>query len=299
MTNAKIHYSNIDDMLRDLNLPLIKHSLFYIARFEDHEFNESYSDTYTHEFFEISFSLGYDAQVSVGHQVSSVLDNSLIFVSPGQVVKWEGNLIAPDKVVGYILLFKPEFLLFAKGVFSFYELFPFLNRNTSSSYQLSEEQKMLIQDLLDTINQEYKRNDVNSIEIIRSFLTILLFKAKRILEFNTTKRLVGTRADEITYQFENAIIQTAHKRQKIQFYARMLNISPIYLSECIKKSTGKTAKQIINEYLILEAKSLLRQSTESVSQIAYNLGFEDDSNFVKYFKKQTGLTPRSFRNEGR
>ena len=63
-----------------------------------------------------------------------------------------------------------------------------------------------------------------------------------------------------------------------------------------KKQQVKTAKQIIDEYLVLEAKSLLKQSTNSVAEIGYALGFEDNSNFVKYFKKQTNFTPKQYKS---
>ena len=297
MSSIITHYSDIDDMLKDINLPLMKNPLVYVTRFEDHDFNENYSGIYTHDYFEFSFSLGYNANVSVGQQTSNILEDSLVFISPGQLVKWDKNGHTQNTAVGYILLFKPEFLLFGNGVFGFYKQFPFFKRNTSPGYRLTADQKIMIQSFFEKINEEYERNDENSLEIIRSYLTILLFNTKRMLEFSAAKSQLRTRADEITYQFENAIIQAKHKRQAIKHYAIQLNISPIYLSECIKKSTGKTAKQIIDEYLILEAKSLLKQSSNAIAQIAYMLGFEDNSNFVKYFKKHTGLTPKIFKEK--
>lgn len=297
MASAVTYYSDINDMLRRIKLPLMKHPLFYITKFESHVFDSSDSEIATHDYFEINLSLGYDAKVSVGKQTENVLDYNLVFISPGQMVKWENNKPPNKHAIGYLLFFKPEFLLFTSGVFSLFEQFPFLNRNTSPAYQLTSDQKIWMDDLFDEMSEEYKRCDENGLEIIRSLLTIFLFKAKRILEFSTAKSYLESRADEITYQFENVVIQTKYKRQSIQYYAQQLNISPIYLSECIKKSTGKTAKQIIDEYFVLEAKSLLKQSSDSIAQIGYSLGFEDNSNFVKYFKKKTGLTPRQYRGK--
>ena len=148
---------------------------------------------------------------------------------------------------------------------------------------------------MEKIYTEYKLNHEDSLEIIKSYLTLLLFKSKRELMFSNNISYLRSRAEEITYNFEKLIKTTKNKHQPIKFYADQLNISTIYLSECVKKVTGKTAKQVIDEYLILEAKSLLKQSTNTISEIAYSLGFEDASNFVKYFKKQTGITPRTYK----
>jgi AraC-like DNA-binding protein len=297
MRAAIKHYSDINEMFRNIRLPEMRHPLFYITKFEQHKFDKTKSSIYTHDYFEIAFSFGYDVNVSVGEQTSNALSHSLIFISPGQMVKWEGSNDWVGQAMGYLLLFKPEFLSFSKDAFQLYKEFPYLNRNTMPSYRLSEENKLYLQSFFDKMNQEYKRFDENSIEIIRSYLTIFLFEAKRILNITSAKSSLKSRADEITYLFENRVMQTAFKRQPIKYYAAQLNISPVYLSECIKKTTGKTAKQVIDEYLILEIKSLLKHSHESIAQIASNLGFDDHSNFVKYFKKHTELSPKMFKEK--
>lgn len=297
MPAAIKHYSDINEMFKNINLPLMRHPLFYITKFENHKFDKNKSTIYTHDYFEIAFSFGYDVDVSVGEQTNNALSHNLIFISPGQPVKWDGKNKMKGKAMGYILLFKPEFLLFSDGAFQLYKEFSFLNRNTLPSYHISEEHKLFLQSYFEKLNNEYKRFDENSVEIIRAFLTILLFEAKRILDFSSAKSSLKSRADEITYLFENVIIQTPSKRQPIKYYAKQLNISPVYLSECVKKTTGKTAKHIIDEYLILEIKSLIKHTNDSFAQIAFNLGFEDHSNFVKYFKKHTGLSPKGFKEK--
>ncbi len=291
------YYKNINDFLKEIGLPLLKNKEIYIAKFEDHNFNTvEESTTYTHDYFEISLSVGYDAQVSINNKTTNALDFNLSFVSPGQIVTWRLNEIKEEST-SYIILFKPEFLPFASSVFNIYENFSYFNNNTLSSFQLSKTQKQLFLNYLEIINKEYKINTEDSLEIVKAYLSIFLFNAKRELEFSEGISYLKTRSQEITYNFENLIKRTRHKHKPIKYYAEKLNISTIYLSECIKKITGKTAKQIIDEYLILEAKSLLKQSTETIAEIGYLLGFEDNSNFVKYFKKQTGLTPRQYKTK--
>lgn len=290
------HYTDINEMLSGIRLPLLRHPLFYITKFENHKFKKGASAVYTHDYFEIAFSFGYDVNVSVGEQTSNALSRNLIFMSPGQTIKWDGDNKWTGQAMGYIILFKAEFLSSIEGAFQLYKVFPFLNRHTLPSYQLSEKDKRFLQSYFEKLHDEHQRFDENSIEIIRAFLTALLFESKRILNIQSTQKNLKSRAEEVTYLFENAIIQTKNKRQPIKYYAQQLNISAVYLSECIKKATGKTAKNIIDEYLILEIKALLKHSPNSIAQIAFELGFEDHSNFVKYFKKHTGLSPKAFKN---
>ncbi len=292
------HYHNINDFLKDIGIPMLKSKGFYIAKFEDYDDDQIIGNseiTYAHNYFEISFSMGYDANVSINENTTNALDYNLSFVSPGQIVTWELNDVQPE-TMSYIMLFKPEFLPIAIDVFNIYENFPYFNNNTISSFQLNDKQIKKFINLFKKIKKEYNSNLDGNFEVIKAYLSIFLIKAKRELEFSKGVSYLKSRSQEITYNFENIIKKTKHKHKPIKYYAEKLNISTIYLSECIKKTTGKTAKQVINEYLVLEAKSMLKQSTNSIAEIGFLLGFDDNSNFVKYFRKQTNLTPRQYKN---
>ncbi|MEM6380807.1 MAG: helix-turn-helix domain-containing protein, partial [Bacteroidota bacterium] len=89
----------------------------------------------------------------------------------------------------------------------------------------------------------------------------------------------------------------AHYKSRLSDYASQLNISKVYLSEVVKKTTGKPAKVLMQEMVIYKAKTLLKQSNNPIATIAYELGFEDASNFVKYFKGQVGITPSAYRKK--
>ena len=80
------------------------------------------------------------------------------------------------------------------------------------------------------------------------------------------------------------------------FYARSLNITPKYLSEVLQVELGKSAKAFIDEFVLMEAKSLLKQTTMSIQEICHCLGFEDASHFTKSFKKLAKITPTEYRN---
>jgi AraC family transcriptional regulator, transcriptional activator of pobA len=101
----------------------------------------------------------------------------------------------------------------------------------------------------------------------------------------------------ITNDF-NKLLNTYYQEQKeVSFYAEKLNVSAKNLSEILKDSIGRTAKQAIDGFLLMEAKSLLSQTGLEIKEIVYWLGFEDPSYFTKYFKQRTGLTPNSYRQQ--
>lgn len=295
------HYKDINDFFKLMGLPLLKRDDFYIVRYDEHDFvKDNPQEAYYHDYFEVSLAIGYDAHVAINEERKSVADFNLWFVSPGQIFTWEDGPSeeTSQDAIGYGLFFKPEFLSFAPSVYNIYQKFPFFKNSTPSNFQLTDRQKKLFYEQFEAIKLEYAVDSEDSFEIIKALLSILLFTAKKELELGSRPGYFKSRDQEITYNFEDLIRQTVHKRQSIKFYAEQLNVSAIYLSECVKKATGKTAKKIIDEYLTLEAKSVLKQSTKSISEVALSLGFDDDSNFVKYFKKQTGITPRQYKSGG-
>jgi len=289
-------YENINDFLNTVGIPKMVCEGFYIVKFEDHNYNMNSPITaYKHNFFEISFTIGYNAIVSAEDKMSSTEDYNLSFTSPGQIVKWEIEDHTQSDSVRFMILFKPEFLPFVSDVFSMFETFPFFNNFTRSSYKLNMNQKQVFKQCFNDLYLENELGQLCSINIVKAYLTALLFKAKRELKFSLGISYLKSRREEITYNFEKLIKKTKQKHHPIHYYADLLNISPIYLSECIKAVTGRTAKYMINNYLILEAKSLLKQSQYPIYEIANRLGFDDDSNFVKYFKKLTGSTPKQYK----
>jgi AraC-like DNA-binding protein len=84
-------------------------------------------------------------------------------------------------------------------------------------------------------------------------------------------------------------------KRSLTDYAQLLNITPKHLTKSVKKATGKTPSELITDKLVLEAKVLLKNTSLSVSEIAYQLNFEDPTYFNRFFKKQTSQTPSLFR----
>lgn len=249
---------------------------------------------YRQNFFEISYTEGGDFDCYLDDRRINQQENALLFVSPGQINSLE--MKSSDKPAeGYMVYFKPELLGAGELSCEVFKAFRFFNLNTLPLYYLKSDQKKIFTDLFQRMYDEFIHFREGSIEIITSYLIILLNEANRNLEPQFGENENTNRAGEITFQFENLIKSKHRKRLNLQQYAKELYISPSYLREAVKKATGKPAYKLIQEYQLLEAKSLLLQTTKTIKQVSLELGFEDASNFNKFFRNQAGVTPLQFR----
>ncbi|MGE8378958.1 MAG: helix-turn-helix transcriptional regulator, partial [Sphingobacterium sp.] len=97
-------------------------------------------------------------------------------------------------------------------------------------------------------------------------------------------------------RFRKLITSHIQDTHVIQVYAELLHVSPNHLNKCVKITTGKTASELINEALLMEAKALLSLPQYAISEVAYSLGFEDISYFSRFFRKHAHYTPSEYRN---
>ena len=142
--------------------------------------------------------------------------------------------------------------------------------------------------------------DVYSAEVIRSIIRTLAYKVCRVIgrHIETSgERQVSARSrnDEYFSQFMNILGKHYTQERSVGFYAGQLNLTPKYLTTLIRKTSGRTAVEWIDDFVVLEAKNLLKYSTMSIQEIAYYLNFSNQSFFGKYFKSHTGMTPSAYR----
>ena len=107
-----------------------------------------------------------------------------------------------------------------------------------------------------------------------------------------------TRQEDIVVRFSELLAKHCCQHRNIEFYADAMNLSVKYISNVIKESTGKTAGKLIEEYVMIEAQSLLATTNLTISQVSDCLHFPDSSTFGKYFKRLTGMSPKEFRSQG-
>lgn len=144
--------------------------------------------------------------------------------------------------------------------------------------------------------------DPYSIEILRSAIRMLIYKICYIIDRHAetpqtapANRSPRNRQEEYFQRFMNVLSQHYTQERSVGYYAAQLNLTPKYLTTIIRQTSGRTASEWIDDYVILEAKNLLKYSTMSIQEIAYQLNFPNQSFFGKYFKTHTGQTPSAYR----
>lgn len=132
-----------------------------------------------------------------------------------------------------------------------------------------------------------------AVMLVRSFFLVCYY---RYVHDNPDVNAQGRRADELFSQFFSLLITHHTRERSVGWYAEQMGVTPRYLNQIVNRSSGHSAKQVIDDYVTLQLKMALLVSDESISEIAGQYNFESLSFFSGYFKKRTGMTPQQFRN---
>lgn len=285
---------SVSELLKHLNLTKYqKHNYFHMISFSDVIEIPKKVNLKSENYFEITFSSKGNTEVLIEGSLVKSEKNHLSFLSPGQSIKIDASDEDFEKKEGFIIFFEIDFLGYSQTVFNLIQRFPYFNVHFSPVYFVDDKTSTFFTEIMSKMYQKFQNPSKDNFEIIKSYLTILLIESKELIG-NTTINSYLSRAEEITFRFENLLKQKC-KRRLVKEYAKALAISPIYLSECVKSTTGKSAKQLIIEFEIREAKSLLNYSEKTIDEIATVIGFDDRSNFINFFKKNVGVSPTKFR----
>ncbi|MCJ8163365.1 helix-turn-helix transcriptional regulator [Pontibacter sp. E15-1] len=225
----------------------------------------------------------------------------LVFTGPNQVVTATENS-AQDAGQGWMLFFHPD-LIRTSALGEHIEEYTFFSYDAHEALHLSEQEKKTLTDLVANIRQEYdQRIDNHSQRVIVSGLELLLNYCARFYErqFNTRttqNKDIVSQVDRLLKSYFAADLMAESGTPTIHYLAEKVHLSPNYLSDLLKKETGRSAKDHINDFLVDKAKYLLLNSNDTVSEIAYRLGFNYPHYFSRLFKTKTGHTPQSYREQ--
>lgn len=217
---------------------------------------------------------------------------SVIFISKEQVQAFEYN----DDRDAFFLLFTENFLERKSDNSNLLKELSLYNYHLYSPVmQLSENEMVAFQNLIYRIKDEYDSpDDALTEEIIQSTLKIFLCMAERIRKRRRSS-LNPSKSQKEYLEFQSLLNQHLFSSRKVQFYAQRLGVSSKKLNRITQEITNKPAKTFINDLLVLEIKRFLMNTSLSIKEISYKTGFEDPTNFVKFFKKNTSMTPIEFR----
>ncbi|NII81042.1 MULTISPECIES: helix-turn-helix domain-containing protein [unclassified Pedobacter] len=298
MANSKPYrIGSITEIHRLMGLSKPHHPLISIVDLKGLR-NDTGIDAVVFDLYVISMKRGCDG-LHYGQQKYDFDEGLMAFMSPGQILRGEENGVPPD-LDGWMLFVHPDFLWNTSLAVKIkrYEYFSYA---TSEALFLSDKEELVINDLVRNIKAEYYSNmDKFSQDIIISHLETLLNYAERFYQRQFITRKIANhqvlnQVEEILTSYLNNEALLSKGLPTVQYFADALNLSSKYLSSLLKQLTGQTMQQIIHEKLIEKAKEKLSTTRMSVSEIAYQLGFEHPQSFNKLFKSKTKQSPLDFR----
>lgn len=243
-------------------------------------------------FYAILFILEGEGKHYIDFKSYDYQPGSIIFISKEQVQAFEQN----KKREAYFLMFTDNFLEQASLSSSLMQHLSLYNYHLYPPViNLKETEKAIFTNLVLSIKKEYHDPDDNlTEEIIHSSLKIFLCMAERIRKKNREKEIISNYQEEFI-TFQKNLTKHLGESRKVEFYADLMNISSKKLNRITQELMNKSSKAYINEMLIIEIKRLLMNTSYNIKEISFRSGFEEPTNFIKFFKKHVGMTPIQFR----
>ena len=302
MTNTQpLRIKTISEYHQFMGLPKPQHPLISVVNFElikQLPYDKTISMVF--DFYSISLKRNFNGKMKYGQQEYDFDEGIMFFISPGQVF---GIEVSKDEVLrhsGWMLLVHPDFLWntpLAKTL----KQYKYFDYSVHEALFLSEKEENTLIGIMQNIEQEYHSNiDKFSQNVMIAQLELLLnyadrFYHRQFITRKITNHKILNRLENLLREYFSGDDLATKGMPTVQYIAEALNISPNYLSSLLKVLTGQSAQQHIHNKLIEKAKEQLSTTGLSVSEIAYELGFEHPQSFSKLFKTKTNFSPLEFR----
>ncbi|MEQ9262588.1 MAG: helix-turn-helix transcriptional regulator [Owenweeksia sp.] len=297
------HFKTLSAYLDYLELPRPEHPMLSIFSATGNGFlpcpKES-SPPITNDCYSISLKKIVKGNLNYGRTQYDFTNGALIFIAPRQVLQWDDSAVYDQK--GFSINFHEDFL---KGTELAHQIrkYGFFSYSANEALHLSPKEEKQIESIAESIDIEYQNNqDEFSKDIIISQLSTLFKYANRFYErqFINRKKLSNDLLEQFNEQLETYFDSGQMQENgipSIEQIADKLAVSQRYLSDTLKKETGKTSTEHLQLYLIDEAKNILLNPNKTISEVAYELGFEYPPYFSRLFKKKEGISPSAFREK--
>ena len=296
-----LHIQSLAQLTTLLGIAPLRHPLALVVDLSDFAVPAGYTGLrMTNAFYAVSFKARVGNAGTYGRKSCDFENGVLTATAPGQV------FVIPEAIekgdyAGWALFIHPD-LIHGSSLSGKIKGYSFFNYNADEALHLSEKEQTILQGLVQQIASECEEaGDEYNFDILASGIELLLNFIKRYYarQFNTRKVAVtGTvaRFQELVDKYLKANLNNSQPLPAVGYFAEQLHFSSGYLSDLLKKSTGKTAQELLHYHLIEKAKHLLLSSEATVAEISYQLGFEYPAYFSRVFKKKTGRTPGAYRN---
>ncbi|MCT4648278.1 MAG: AraC family transcriptional regulator [Carboxylicivirga sp.] len=247
-------------------------------------------EAHRHDFYHILYVKDGCGEHSIDFKTYEIKPDSIFFTSPGQV----HSLEIDNDVDGYVISFDSGFFMLNNSVQNLVD-YPFFHSINNDPVLYLSESNAPLQDVLDEMFKEFNAEEKGRVNILRALMEILLIRSSRMY----TRPSIDDTPMHMSVQLRklDALIDQHFKKFKLlNDYADMMYISPKHLNSISKKGLNKTVTNLIHERTLIEAKRLLLFTDNTISEIAYELGFADKSYFMRFFKKHTEMTADAYRN---
>ncbi|GAA5083438.1 AraC family transcriptional regulator [Chryseobacterium ginsengisoli] len=296
--NKLRHFHTISEMQQELGLPKPWHPLISMLNYKDVKITgEMLATNFVMDFYNITYNESAGCSMRYGQTTYDFNEGGMFFTSPGQPLAGVQSI---DSALGFTLLIHPDF-------FRNYNLnhkiktYGFFSYSVTESLHLSDKEKNIITTIAAIIEDELKTAiDDLSQDVMIAQLELLLNYSQRFYkrQFITRKIMNNdllNRLDHALDQYFNQEISAVNGLPTVQYLSEELKVSPRYLGDMLRMFTGHNTQQHIHLKLIEKAKERLTTTNLSVTEIAYELGFEHSQSFSKLFKSKTSLSPLEFR----
>lgn len=303
--HAPHRFKSLSDALNAMGMPAPQHPLITLINGLDKSLN-LHLPTHSHvlNFYKISFRPHMGGTIKYGQTHFDFNEGGMLFAAPNQIIGsiGEENDTKENQCLNQqiTLLIHPDFLLnyqLAEKI----KQYNYFSYSTNESLHLADKEKKVILSIFRIIEDELSnRIDEFSQDVIISQIELLLNYANR---FYKRQFITRKAANSTMLQKMEEILEEYFSNEKalnlgvptVQYLADQVNLSPSYLSDMLRSLTGQNAQQHIHQKLIEKAKEKLSTTDLSVSEIAYELGFEHPQSFNKLFKRKMKLSPLKFR----
>lgn len=295
-------FKTITEYHRATGLPKPEHPLISVVRMSDLKMPLAQGPfNMIFEFYCISMKRAHNVKYKYGQQASDFDEGVLFFMAPEQVFGIEVAPGAQHNPEGWMIFVHPDLIwntTLAKNI----KRYEFFHYSVYEALFLSDKEETMLTAIADQIEHEYRANiDRFSQNVIIAQLELLLtyserFYQRQFITRKVTSHEILTRLEDLIAGYFNSGMLAKQGLPTVSYIAESLNISPGYLSGLLRSLTGQSTQQHLHNKLIELAKEKLSTTDLTVSEIAYELGFEHLQSFSKLFKTKTNFSPLEFRH---
>jgi AraC family transcriptional regulator, transcriptional activator of pobA len=298
--NEFLNIKSITQLHELLGYEKPKHPLITIIDYAKIKPNADHYDVkIVTDFYIISLKSPSPKSLQYGRQYYDFEEGTMMFISPSQVFS-VSEINEQIKYEGWGIYFHPDLIL-NSSLNRKIKDFHFFSYAVSEALHLSQDEKQILSLIAENIEKEYSGNiDKYSQDLIITDIEQLLNYSQRFYgrQFITRKKMNNdllSKFESLVNSYFNSLDVTKNGLPNVEYFACKLNLSSSYLTDHLKKETGKTTKEYLQIQVIENAKSKLLNSADTVSEIAYSLGFEYPQYFNRLFKEKVGMTALEYR----